>query len=57
MGQQQRNDDPGERAPQGLRERLARWWDKLRGKVVMDAPPDWDVHPDVARKIRERDEA
>lgn len=37
------------------RRRLTRWLRKLRGKVVMDAPPDWDVHPDVSQKIRDRE--
>lgn len=56
MGQHRVRDE-GEKEPSGnLRERIAQWFRKLRSRIVMDAPPDWDVHPDVERKIRERDE-
>lgn len=42
--------------PYSWPERIRRWFRKLFGKIVMDAPPDWDVHPDVAKKLRDRDE-
>lgn len=29
-------------------------WSKLANLFVMDAPPTWDVHPDVLRKLEER---
>jgi hypothetical protein len=31
-------------------------WSKLTGFFVMDAPPTWDVHPDVLRKLDEREQ-
>jgi hypothetical protein len=44
-----------ESSPRNLRERIARLFRRLSRKVVMDAPPEWDMHPDVAKKIRERE--
>lgn len=30
-------------------------WQKLVDRLVMDGPAEWDIHPDVAKKLADRE--
>ncbi|AIE86677.1 hypothetical protein [Fimbriimonas ginsengisoli] len=50
LGLSGRTDRPGN--PRGTHD--TSWWNRLISRFVMDAPPDWDVHPDAVERLASR---